>query len=44
MAQDPKLNSPSNLNCILAYIAAYKLGTDEALMSGAHGFVSATNS
>ena len=32
MTQDPKLNSHSKLNCILACIAAEKAGADEALM------------
>ncbi len=44
MTQDPKLNSHSKLNCILACIAAEKAGADEALMLDIHGFVSTTNS
>ena len=32
MTQDPKLNTHSKLNCILACIAAEKAGADEALM------------
>ena len=32
MSQDPKLNSHSKLNCILACIQANKAGGDEALM------------
>jgi branched-chain amino acid aminotransferase len=44
MTQDPKLNSHSKLNCILACIAAEKAGADEALMLDVHGFVSTTNS
>ena len=44
MTQDPKLNSHSKLNCILACIAAQKAGADEALMLDVHGFVSTTNS
>ena len=44
MTQDPKLNSHSKLNCILAAIAAQKAGADEALMLDVHGFVSTTNS
>lgn len=44
MTQDPKLNSHSKLNCILAGIAAQKAGADEALMLDVHGFVSTTNS
>ena len=43
MSQDPKLNSHSKLNCILACIAAEKAGADEALMLDIHGFVSTTN-
>ena len=44
MTQDPKLNSHSKLNCILACIAAEKSGADEALMLDVHGFVNTTNS
>ena len=44
MTQDPKLNSHSKLNCILAAIAAEKAGADEALMLDVHGFVNTTNS
>ena len=43
MTQDPKLNSHSKLNCILALIAAHKAGADEALMLDVHGFVNTTN-
>ncbi len=43
MSQDPKLNSHSKLNCILAGIAAEKAGADEALMLDVHGFVNTTN-
>lgn len=43
MTQDPKLNSHSKLNCILACIAAEKAGADEALMLDVHGFVNTTN-
>ena len=42
--QDPKLNSHSKLNCILACIQAIKAGYDEALMLDPHGFVSTCNS
>ena len=42
MTQDPKLNSHSKLNCILACIAAQKAGADEALMLDVHGFVHTT--
>lgn len=43
MTQDPKLNSHSKLNYILACIAAQKAGADEALMLDVHGFVNTTN-
>ena len=43
MTQDPKLNSHSKLNCILACISAEKAGADEALMLDIHGFVNTTN-
>ena len=43
MTQDPKLNSHSKLNCILACIAAEKAGADEALMLDIHGFVNTSN-
>ena len=43
-AQDPKLNSHSKLNCILAMIQAIKAGADEGLMLDPHGFVSTCNS
>lgn len=42
--QDPKLNSHSKLNCILAMIQAIKAGCDEALMLDPHGFVATCNS
>ncbi len=42
-SQDPKLNSHSKLNCVLACIAAEKAGADEALMLDIHGFVNTTN-
>lgn len=42
--QDPKLNSHSKLNCILACIQADKVGADEALMLDPHGFVATCNS
>ena len=44
MMQDPKLNSHSKLNCILACIQAEKAGADEALMLDPSGFVNTTNS
>ncbi|WP_294223765.1 D-amino acid aminotransferase [uncultured Shimia sp.] len=43
MTQDPKLNSHSKLNCILACIAAEKASADEALMLDINGFVNTTN-
>ena len=43
MTQDPKLNSHSKLNCILACIAAEIAGADEALMLDINGFVNTTN-
>ena len=42
--QDPKLNSHSKLNCILAMIQAIKAGADEALMLDPQGFVATCNS
>ncbi len=42
--QDPKLNSHSKLNCILACIQAAKAGYDEALMLDPFGFVATCNS
>ncbi len=42
--QDPKLNSHSKLNCILACIQAQKAGYDEALMLDPQGFVATCNS
>jgi len=42
--QDPKLNSHSKLNCILACIQAQKAGYGEALMLDPHGFVATCNS
>jgi branched-chain amino acid aminotransferase len=43
MSQDPKLNSHSKLNCVLACIQAVKAGAEEALMLDPHGFVNTTN-
>lgn len=43
MSQDPKLNSHSKLNCVLACIQAEKAGADEGLMLDPHGFVNTTN-
>ncbi len=42
--QDPKLNSHSKLNCILACIQASNAGYDEALMLDPQGFVATCNS
>ncbi|HSS63132.1 MAG TPA: aminotransferase class IV [Gammaproteobacteria bacterium] len=42
--QDPKINSHSKLNCILACIQAARAGADEALMLDPHGFVATCNS
>jgi branched-chain amino acid aminotransferase len=42
--QDPKLNSHSKLNCILACIQATKAGADEALMLDPQGFIATCNS
>ena len=42
--QDPKLNSHSKINCILACIQATKAGADEALMLDPQGFVATCNS
>ncbi|MEM7021940.1 MAG: aminotransferase class IV [Pseudomonadota bacterium] len=42
--QDPKLNSHSKLNCIIAMIQAIKAECDEALMLDPHGFVATCNS
>jgi len=41
---DPKLNSHSKLNDILACIQAYTAGADEALLLDPHGFVATCNS
>jgi branched-chain amino acid aminotransferase len=42
--QDPKLNSHSKINCILACIQAQQAGADEAIMLDPHGFVATGNS
>lgn len=42
-SQDPKLNTHSKLNCILACIQAEKAGADEALMLDPLGFVNTSN-
>ncbi len=41
--QDPRLNSHSKINCVLAMIQAIAVGADEALMLDPHGFVSTCN-
>jgi len=43
-AQDPKLNSHSKLNCVIACLQAEAAGADEALILDPHGFVNTTNS
>ena len=43
MSQDPKYNSHSKLNCVLAALHAERMGADEALMLDPHGFVNTTN-
>ncbi|MEX0346462.1 MAG: aminotransferase class IV [Rhizobiaceae bacterium] len=43
MTQDPKLNSHSKLNCVIASLQAEQAGADEALMLDLHGFVNTTN-
>ena len=42
--QDPKINSHSKLNCVLACIEGKRVGADEALMLDPHGFVATCNS
>jgi len=44
VSQDPKLNSHSKLNCILAGLHASAAGADEGLMLDPAGFVNTTNS
>ena len=44
LSQDPKLNSHSKLNCILALNQAIQAGADEALMLDPLGFVNTKNS
>ncbi len=43
MSQDPKLNSHSKLNCVIACLQAEEAGADEALMLDPNGFVNTTN-
>lgn len=40
---DPKLNSHSKLNCVIACLQAVQAGADEALMLDPQGFVNTTN-
>lgn len=42
-SQDPKLNSHSKLNCVIACLQAEQAGADEALMLDPLGFVNTTN-
>jgi branched-chain amino acid aminotransferase len=42
-SQDPKLNSHSKLNCVIACLQAEQAGADEGLMLDPHGFVNTTN-
>jgi len=42
-SQDPKFNSHSKLNCVLACLQAEQAGADEGLMLDPHGFVNTTN-
>lgn len=42
--QDPRWNTLSKINCIVACIEADRLGYDEALMMDVHGYVSTCNS
>ena len=44
MTQDPKLNSHSKLNCVIACLQSKKSGGDEALMLDINGFANTTNS
>ena len=43
MSQDPKYNSHSKLNCVIACLQAEQAGADEGLMLDPHGFVNTTN-
>ena len=44
MSQDPKYNSHSKLNCVIACLQAEQAGADEALMLDLHGMVATCNS
>lgn len=43
MSQDPKYNSHSKLNCVIACLQAQEAGADEGLMLDPLGFVNTTN-
>ena len=43
MSQDPKFNSHSKINCVIACLQAEQAGADEALMLDPLGFVNTTN-
>ena len=43
LSQDPKFNSHSKLNCVIACLQAEQAGADEALMLDPNGFVNTTN-
>ena len=43
MSQDPKFNSHSKLNCVIACLQAEQAGADEGLMLDPLGFVNTTN-
>lgn len=43
MSQDPKFNSHSKLNCVIACLQAEQAGADEGLMLDPHGWVNTTN-
>ena len=43
MSQDPKFNSHSKLNCVIACLQAEQAGAEEGLMLDPHGFVNTTN-
>lgn len=43
MSQDPKFNSHSKLNCVIACLQAELAGAEEGLMLDPHGFVNTTN-
>lgn len=42
-SQDPKFNSHSKLNCVVACLQAEAAGAEEGLMLDPHGFVNTTN-